>query len=59
MLGVSGRGGWIGAPSGATRVEPGETLVLYGLEEAVCELDLRKRGASGEAAHARAVSDRR
>jgi hypothetical protein len=58
VLGVSGRNGWVGAPMGSTRVEPGDTLVLYGLEEAVCELDERKRGAAGEAAHASAVASR-
>jgi hypothetical protein len=59
VLGISRRGDWIGAPAGQTRVEPGDTLVLYGLEETVCELDERQRGASGEAAHARAVASRR
>jgi hypothetical protein len=58
VLGISRRGEWIGAPAGHTRVESGDTLVLYGLEEAVCELDERERGVSGEAAHARAVASR-
>jgi hypothetical protein len=59
VLGISRGGGWIGAPAGATRVEPDDTLVLYGLEDAVCDLDERQRGAAGEAAHARAVASRR
>jgi hypothetical protein len=36
-----------------------DTLVLYGLEAAVCELDERERGPSGEAAHARAFALRK
>ena len=56
--GISGRGGWIGAPTGSTLVEAGDTLVLYGLEDAVRDLDERKPGATGEAAHARAVASR-
>ncbi|HJQ49828.1 MAG TPA: TrkA C-terminal domain-containing protein [Gaiellaceae bacterium] len=59
VLGLSRRGEWRGAPAGQTRVEAVDTLVLYGLEEAVCELDERERGSSGEAAHARAVALRK
>lgn len=59
VLGLSRGHEWIGVPAGHTRVEAGDTLVLYGQEEAVCELDDRQRGSSGEAAHERAVASRR
>ena len=58
VLGLSRGREWIGVPAGHTRVEAGDTLVLYGQEETVCELDRRDRGSSGEAAHARAVAPR-
>lgn len=58
VLGIARDGSWIGAPTGPTRVEPGDTLVLYGTQEAVCELDRRERGPGGEAAHSRAVASR-
>jgi K+/H+ antiporter YhaU regulatory subunit KhtT len=59
VLGLTRGNRWIGAPVGSTRVEPGDTLLLYGQEKMVCELDERKRGSSGEVAHARAVASRR
>jgi TrkA-C domain len=60
VLGVSRRrGGWIGVPTGETRVETGDTLLVYGRAEAVEELDARRRGPAGEAAHERAVAQRR
>ncbi|HZD86796.1 MAG TPA: TrkA C-terminal domain-containing protein [Gaiellaceae bacterium] len=59
VLGISQRkGGWVGVPTGATRVEPGDTLVVYGKSDAVCELDGRPRGPEGDAAHERAVAER-
>jgi TrkA family protein len=59
VLGISRSDDWVGAPVGTTRVDAGDTLVLYGREDAVCDLDERQRGAGGEAAHARAVASRR
>lgn len=56
VLGVRRQsGGWIGVPDGATRVEDGDTLVLYGQEAAICELDSRPRGPAGDAAHEQAA----
>jgi hypothetical protein len=49
-------GAWIGAPGGGTRIRPGDTLVLYGKDETLCELDGRLRGAEGDEAHERAVT---
>jgi hypothetical protein len=56
VLGIRRRdGGWVGVPSGDTRVEPGDTLILYGHADDVCALDNRRRGSEGDAAHARAA----
>jgi hypothetical protein len=37
-------------------VRTGDTLVVYGLERGVCELDERPRGPSGDEAHEVAVT---
>jgi hypothetical protein len=52
-------GGWVGAPGGATRVEGGDTLVCYGREGALGELDARPSGPAGDQAHERAVAMQR
>jgi hypothetical protein len=41
-------GRWIGAPTGETRVRPGDTAVLYGRRDTIAELDQRLRDASGD-----------
>jgi len=46
---------YVGAPGKHSRVEVGDTLVLYGLEERLVELDERRRGADGERAHREAA----
>jgi hypothetical protein len=52
VLGIQHRDGeYIGVPHGDRRVEPGDALVLYSTEERLEELDARKRGPSGDAAH--------
>lgn len=57
VLGVQRRDGtYNGAPSGHTRVRAGDTLILYGRGESVCELDTRPAGPAGDAAHARAIA---
>lgn len=48
-------GSYIGAPTGNTEIEPGDTLVLYGRAESLRELGERQAGAEGEQAHANAV----
>lgn len=56
VLGVTRSSGrYLGAPSGATVVAPGDVLVLYGVGEALSELDDRPAGAEGDARHQRAV----
>ncbi len=48
-------GTYLGAPGGATRIEPGDTLVLYGRSEAVAAIDRRKSGPQGDREHTRAT----
>lgn len=58
VLGINRRGGaYLGAPTGATRIEEGDTLVLYGTEDRLEELDERKAGEEGDARHRQAVLD--
>ena len=51
ILGVSGRGGYLGGPTADTRIEVGNVLVAYGFEEELSELDRRRAGPTGDAAH--------
>ncbi len=44
-------GTYVGAPTGRTRVLPGDTLILYGRASLLAELDKRIEGASGDRAH--------
>jgi uncharacterized protein with PhoU and TrkA domain len=54
VLGIHrGDGDYIGVPRGEERVEPGDVLVLYSTEDRLEELDARKRGRAGDAAHER------
>jgi K+/H+ antiporter YhaU regulatory subunit KhtT len=58
VLGVTrANGTWLGAPDGDTVVHAGDTLVVYGRDDRVCELDARRHDASGDAAHAAAVAE--
>ena len=50
-------GRFVGAPVGATLIHEGDTLVAYGRSERLCELDRRKAGPDGDAAHRRAVEE--
>ncbi|MCA9270981.1 MAG: TrkA C-terminal domain-containing protein [Planctomycetales bacterium] len=56
VLGIQRDGGnYLGAPRGATAVQPGDTLILYGLIERLDELDARKADRAGAAARDAAV----
>ncbi|MEM9352575.1 MAG: TrkA C-terminal domain-containing protein [Planctomycetota bacterium] len=44
-------GAYIGAPSGETRIEAGDTVVLYGPAGRIEELDKRRTGRQGDIAH--------
>jgi len=52
-------GGYVGAPHGATSIESGDTLILYGRSDALRELDRREAGGSGDRAHDEAVGAQR
>lgn len=52
-------GNYIGAPHGRTRLNPDDTLVLYGRDSVLKELDQRCCGAQGDAAHRTAVARHR
>jgi hypothetical protein len=49
-------GGYLGAPTGATTVRPGDILILYGREDGLNEIDRRPSGDEGDRMHARAVA---
>jgi uncharacterized protein with PhoU and TrkA domain len=56
VLGIKRRGTpYLGVPGKATEIEPGDTLVLYGHEDRLIELDRRGRGAGGDRAHSAAT----
>lgn len=52
-------GDYMGAPTGATRIDPGDTVLLYGREAVLEELDERIAGWTGDTAHERAVEEQR
>lgn len=58
VLGITrANGTWLGAPDGDTIVHANDTLVVYGRDDRVCELDMRRDDATGDAAHAAAVAE--
>lgn len=60
VLGIERHGGgYVGAPDWSTEVRPGDTLIVYGATEAVCELDSRPHGVEGERLHQEAVARHR
>ena len=60
ILGIEKPGGiYIGAPQGSTRLEPGDSLLVYGLAETLDALDHRRRGVTGNREHEEAVSRQR
>lgn len=57
VLGIQrSKGEYVGAPNADTRIRAGDTLVLYGPIHRVEELDQRRRGHQGDAAHQEAVT---
>lgn len=50
-------GDYLGAPRADTQINAGDTLVLYGPIHRVEELDQRRRGRQGDAAHQEAVTE--
>ena len=60
VLGVQrGDGKYVGAPSGKTTIQIGDTLTLYGKLERIEELNRRRTGPSGVFAHAAAIGARK
>jgi len=51
VLGIDHHGEYLGTPDGEAVVRPGDTLVVYGREAVLAELDRRRRGMSGELSH--------
>lgn len=52
-------GGYVGAPTRNTRLVPGDTVVLYGRDKKLADLDQRGRKMSGELAHQDAIAEQR
>lgn len=52
-------GSYIGSPVWATRIDPHDTLVVYGPTARLAELDQRPKGSRGDDAHHRAVTEQR
>lgn len=60
LLGITRTDGrYLGIPNGATRVEPGDVLVIYGSGDHLRELDDRPAGPDGDLAHDAAVVKQR
>lgn len=58
LLGLSRQDGrYIGAPTGATEIRPGDVLVVYGRSASLAELDHRRQGPSGDRRHHEAARD--
>lgn len=58
VLGVIRKNGtYIGAPDGDTRIQAGDTLILYGRMDALQSLDQRRIGTEGDFDHARKVAE--
>jgi hypothetical protein len=60
VLGVQTPDGeYLGVPDADTRIRANDTLVLYGRTKALRDLDQRKLGLGGDAAHQSAVAEQR
>ncbi|MGJ3254067.1 MAG: TrkA C-terminal domain-containing protein [Elainellaceae cyanobacterium] len=58
VLGIERASGrYVGAPKSDTRIYPGDTLILYGRLPQLDELDSRRAGWLGDAAHEKAVRE--
>ncbi len=53
---VRGDGSYLGVPTKHTRIEPGDTVILYGRDGRFAELTARQAGTAGDHAHRRAVA---
>jgi hypothetical protein len=58
VLGISRPDGdYVGVPQADTEIRAGDTLILYGRDDALEELDTRQADASGDRAHEKAKAD--
>ena len=58
VLGITrSEGVFLGTPTGEMDIHAGDTLVLYGPVERIEELDQRRRGRKGDAAHREAIEE--
>lgn len=58
MLGIRrANGHYMGAPGGQTNIEAGDTLLLYGREPLLAELNEREADTGGEIAHQEAIAE--
>jgi hypothetical protein len=57
VMGIHRAGGYLGAPGPDTVIAPEDTVVLYGREARIAELDRRARDRTGEAAHEQASAE--
>ena len=58
VLGVEKKNGdYVGVPRGDTRLEPGDTLLIYGRDGSLADLDERRAGAAGDSQHRQAVEE--
>lgn len=59
VIGIQREGeGYVGAPGPDETVQAGDTLLIYGQKPRIAELDRRRRGSSGDAAHSEACEER-
>jgi len=60
VLGVQKPDGtYIGAPTGRTKIAENDTMILYGRQEALVELDRRRTGLRGDSAHKKAIAQQK
>ena len=60
VLGIQRKGGqFIGAPRGESTPQPGDTLLLYGRQKMIEEIDERKVGYGGNYQHLESVAEHR
>jgi len=53
--GPKGKELFLGAPSGSTKILPGDILVCYGMEDAIIRLSRRLKGVKGSREHEKAI----
>ena len=56
---VRSDGRYLGAPTGQTAAQAGDTLIVYGRIPVLADIDERHAGREGERAHAKAVAEQR